>query len=392
MNVLGADPYILFDEKSGYYYCYATSNSSEEGQFYIYKSTDLINWKFVGYALNTKINSWAKDWFWAPECYFNPNNGYYYLFYSAVLKNELVEHYFANPNYIESAKIGVAVSKSPEGPFININDRPMDYYPYDPEYYDIDCIFKNVFAKEVTLQEGLKAPRGTYLSSIDVNLFFDKNKIFMYYSRCCYHNCVYDKELKKYIEESNILGVELNTEWWFDKNASMMPTIKNEFIGFNKEKNRREDKFVNIINYQSQPQKWENGHVYDYETFSKRNRRWSEGSTTFKRIIDGKEKYCITYSCNNFENALYGVGIAFGDEPLGKYTKYEQNPIIHQISEQSLYSTGHGTIIEKDGNTYYFFHGRDSIEKDRTLYIGKLDINSLDDIKVSDIIHCKLIK
>ena len=36
---------------------------------------------------------------------------------------------------------------------------------------------------------------------IDVNLFFEDEKIYMYYSRCCYKNVRYDKELNKFIEE-----------------------------------------------------------------------------------------------------------------------------------------------------------------------------------------------
>lgn len=391
MNVLGADPYVLFDSKSGYYYCYCTSNNGKNGQFYIYKSKDLINWSFVSYALNTDVKNWAKGWYWAPECYFNPNNQYYYLFYSALVKDELIETYFGDPNYAECTKIGVAVSKSPEGPFININDRPLDYYPYDPDYRDIDRITDNVFDPNLDLDKCRNAPKGTYLSTIDVNLFFDDNRIFLYYSRCCYHNCVFDEEYHKYIEESNILGIELDTEWWFDKNASKMPTIKKEFIGYNQDKSRRQDKFVNIINYHSDPQSWENGHICDYENKKLRNRRWAEGSTTFKHLIDGKTKYCVTYSCNCFENELYGVGIAFSDSPLGHYKKYENNPIIHQIASESLYSTGHGTIIEKDGSLHYFFHGRDNVKEDRILYVGDLHINDLDNVSVDNIIKCKLI-
>ena len=69
-SVIGADPYVLFDKKSGYYYCYATSNTKHNKTFYIYKSKDLINWEFVDYALDTLKNNWGKDWYWAPECYY----------------------------------------------------------------------------------------------------------------------------------------------------------------------------------------------------------------------------------------------------------------------------------------------------------------------------------
>lgn len=386
-NVIGADPYVLYDKVTGYYYCYATSNVDNIKQFYIYKSKDLINWEFVDYALDLRKNNWAKDWYWAPECYYNPNNGYYYLFYSARLKDELTSEYFYEDKYEENCKIGVAVSKSPEGPFINITDRPIDYYPYDKNYLDVDKVYENTFEKNIDYDKRFLAPRGGYLSMIDVNLFFDEEKIYMFYSRCCYRNCLYDEEYNRFVEESNIVAVELNTDWWYDKEAKTMPTIKKEYSSYSED--RRQDKFVNIITYHNEPQNWENGHIFDYDKGIGRNRRWSEGSTTFVRNINGKKKYCITYSCNNFQNALYGVGIAFSDSPLGPYKKYERNPIIHQIEEESLYSTGHGTIVEMNDELYYFLHGRENVDEERVLYCAKIDINA-DDVNVGKVTICSL--
>ena len=72
--------------------------------------------------------------------------------------------------------------------------------------------------------------------------------------------------------------------------------------------------------------------------------------------------------------------------------EYEKNPIIHQIKEESLYSTGHGTIIEKNGEMYYFLHGRDNVEHDRTLYLAKININSTTDVSVDKVEMCKLIE
>ena len=155
----------------------------------------------------------------------------------------------------------------------------------------------------------------------------------MFYSRCCYRNCIFDEEYQKFIEESNIVAVELDTSWWFDKEAKTMPTIKKEYLSYNN--NQRQDKFINIITYHNEKQAWENGHINDYDNNfgSKRNRRWSEGSTTFTKMLNGEKVYCITYSCNNYQNALYGVGIAFSKNALGPYKKYEKNTIIHQIKQ-----------------------------------------------------------
>lgn len=394
MNVLAADPFVLYDEIRKCYYCYATSGATslkENKAFYIYKSYDKIHWEFVNFALDLNHeNIWGKDWFWAPECYYNPINNHYYLFYSARVKKELTKKYFLSENYEESCKIGIAVSKSPEGPFVNISNEPLDYYPFDSNYMSINDVCNNPFElKDDSLLS--KAPKGKYIPIIDVNLLFDNNKIYLYFSRCCYMNCLFDKKEGKFIEESNINAIELDTTWWFDKTASTMPKIKDEYIFI--ENGIRKDKFVELITYKKEPQQWENYHINDYLKYDgkMKNRRWSEGSTTFKLKIDGKDYYFLTYSCNHFMEQHYGVGIACATSPLGNYKKYELNPIIHQI-DNYIYSTGHGSLVVENNELYYFIHGRINNDSDRILCYTKIDVQSLDCISSTDIKICELIK
>lgn len=387
---IGADPYVLYDIKSGNYYCYATSNEPNKNQFYLYKSSDLLHWSYLGYALDLSKNNWSKDWYWAPECYYNPNNGYYYLFYSARVKDELTEEYFGRLDYLESAKIGVAVSKSPEGPFFNINDRPMDYYPFDYDNLNVEDVYEDYFKQGIDLSRLKHNVHGTYVSAIDANVLFEEERMYLFFSRCCYKSANYDLEFKKFIEESTVSVVELNTDWWYAQNADVMPTVKEEFKKVINGK--RQDLYTQVINYSNEPQAWENGHVYDYEQSNGKmpNRRWTEGSTSFVVEFDGEKTYGLIYSCNNFESPLYGVGIAFADKVEGPYKKYKDNPIIHEKPEESLYSTGHGCIVEKDGKQYYVFHGRCAVTSDRVLYRGELHINEKDDIKVDNIVVCEL--
>ena len=231
MFIKGGDPFVMFDPKSGIYYLYCTSNSlCGKKHFGIYKSNDLINWEFVNFAFDEKQeNNWGKDWFWAPECYYNPNNEHYYMFYSANVKNSLMIKHFKSKDYNESCKIGVAVSSSPEGPFVNISDEPIDFYPYDKEYINIYKINNNPFLLN---EEIITDKKGAYICCIDANLLFDENRIYLFFSRCCYMNCRFDKEFEKYIEESNICAVELETDWWLDKEAKSMPKIKKEYINW----------------------------------------------------------------------------------------------------------------------------------------------------------------
>ena len=376
--VLGADPFIMFDPVSSLYYCYATGDEGHN-HFLIYKSKDLVHYKFIGYAYNDLDESnWGRDWYWAPECYYNPNNHLYYLFYSAKVNFDLVEKYFIEKDFDECCKIGVMVSMSPAGPFKNIKKEPMDFSPFDENVPYLNKITSKPF--ELT-SRAKNAPQGVFVPAIDADLYFTSdNRIYLFFSRCCYLNYVYDRDLGKYIEESNISFVELNNDFWFDKDGKTMPTIKDKYL--RTIDGHRKDSFVNVINYRNDPQEWENAHINDYEKSGgkKNNRRWSEGSM----ILKYNDKYHIFYSSNNYENAYYGVGVALSDNIEGPYKKYIGNPVISKNPIFPLYSTGHGSITKMKDNYYYVFHGRQDVNEDRKVYSAKINIKN-NEIYVSDI-------
>lgn len=363
-KVYAADPFILKDPHSDLYYCYCTNGDEEP--FGTYVSSDWLNWKPLNPCL--KKGSWAKDWFWAPEVYFNPNNGYYYMFYSARVRKDLTAQYFGRDDFVECAKIGVAVSKDPAGPFVDIENRPIDYYPYDT----------------TPATEG-------YVPSIDANLLFDDGHIYLYFSRCCYGNKRYDPKEKLYIEESQILGVELDPSFWKAK-VPVMPEILEEEKGYDSEGKRR-DYFRTLISYAEDPQPWENADIHDFEESggTKPDRRWAEGSTAMAlKDSTGQKHYAMTYSCNNFEGVYYGVGIAFAENPLGPYRKFAKNPILSTESYVPVCSTGHGSWVKRDDQYYYFFHGRTQLQDPRSLFFGKINLTQKDDIRIMNIRPCYL--
>ena len=376
-----ADPYMLRDECSGYYYAYSTDGGGLDASGYayyfgIYRSADLATWEHIpGGALPVDdAKNWGNDWFWAPEVYHNPDTGLYFLFYSARSDTNARE-WFGVAGFEEPCKVGVAVSRSPKGPFSNIAKNPMDYWPYDPDYHDVNRIMGHDQLKPpATLEEGQTAPLGVYIPFIDPNVFFDDDgKLYLYYSRNAYRNWVWDSDLGKYVEESNIYAVELETDWWNDATGRTMPAVKPVYINVNKEPNdtsrRRKDGFARILDYGHDKQAWENTHVNDYETSggTKKDRRWEEGSTTVKTYVEGangskKALYYLTYSANNWENPDYGVGYATASGPLGPWKKYAGNPILAKDQNLPMYSTGHGSIAHSpDGSeAYYVHHGRPS--------------------------------
>ncbi|WP_447007881.1 glycoside hydrolase family 43 protein [Saccharothrix isguenensis] len=380
----GADPFVLFDRPSGYYYAYSTEGADPGHHFGVYRSPDLATWEHLpGGALRTgQDGDWAHDWFWAPEVYHNAETGLYYLFYAARMNRGVAEH-FRYADFEEPCKVGVAVSNSPAGPFRDIVEAPLDYSPFDPAYHDVNLIMDAAQKKPpATLEEGRTAPLGTYIPYIDPNVYFDADgRIYLYFSRNAYRNWVWDDDLGKYIEESNIYAVELTGDWWRDPTGRTMPTIAPAYRDSNRAADDppgvRKDGYVPVLDYGSDKQAWENAHVHDYAKSGgeKKDRRWAEGSTTLRTVdAQGNPRYHLTYSANNYENEFYGVGYATATSPLGPWRKSAENPVLSQDPAQGLYSTGHGSIIESpDGaQLYYVHHGRPSTTSSRALYTSRV--------------------
>lgn len=102
------DPTVI-EAADGNYFIYGT-NSNVDGttvNLQVMKSADLVNWEYLGEGLPTKP-SWAKSDFWAPHVYYDGESKKYYLYYSGESVDEN-----------QGKCMGVAVSDSPEGPFID---------------------------------------------------------------------------------------------------------------------------------------------------------------------------------------------------------------------------------------------------------------------------------
>lgn len=432
----GADPYVLYDSDSGQYFAYSTEGADEGYNFAIYSSPDLSTWhKQPGGALKACYDAdmnpveggqacWARDWLWAPETYYQSETGWYYFFFAGRLRKDLTNEYFQYSEFEEPSKIGVAVSRSPAGPFTEIQPKPIEYYPYDPDYHDVNLIMdEKQMLPPQSREEGQTAPKGTYIPTIDINLFFDEDdRIYMFVSRNAYRNWNWDAELGKYIEESNIIVVEMDRAWWHDPTASTMPEIHasekdihakdapalpaniTSYNGTGEIGHPpRKDGWKTVISYGADPQEWENFHVNDYEKFNgtKKDRRWSEGSTLLRREgQDGKPVYLITYSSNNFEASNYGVGFATAESPLGPFHKSSQNPVLSQKPDAAIpiYSTGHGSVVAspprgkgqqvgaqdvtretpKGSELFYVHHARNDTENARSIYTTRMELHEED--------------
>lgn len=313
------DPYVL--KTKGMYYMYGTGAGAKNG-FSAYSSIDLVHWKPLGQVFyGDSGRSWGINSFWAPEVYEVKNK--YYMFYSAQWKY--------NPaNDLENFKIGVAVADKPSGPFVNISDKPI----FDPGY-----------------------------PIIDADVFFDKNgKWYLYYSRCCYKHSVKSEvadEAKRKgwyneIEESWVYGVE----------------IKHDFSGVIGKPVLLLRPPVTKADKQAE---WESRSVTSHEV----NRRWTEGSVTFKK----GNIYYIMYSANHFAGKNYAVGYATSRSPLGPFVKAANNPILQKNTGTggSVTGTGHNSITySPDGKEMFcVYHGRTAETGDeRVVFIDRMNVNN----------------
>lgn len=323
LNVQFGDPYVLFTQ--GTYYMYGTGGGASQG-FAAYSSKDLVNWKKEGqvYYANNK-NGWSDPtlkWdgaYWAPEVY--EVHGKFYLFYSAQWKK--------NPlNEMENFRIGAAVADKPTGPFIDLNNQPV----FDPGY-----------------------------PTIDANMFLDSDgKFYLYYSRVAYKHPVKSevatwakkKGWFKEIEESWVYGVEL----------------KSDFSGVIGEPQLLLRPPVSMRDKQAE---WESRSVTSNEV----NRRWTEGSVTFKK--DGI--YYMMYSANHFGGQNYAIGYATAKAPLGPYKKAANNPILQKNTDKGglVSGTGHnGITYSPDGREMFcVYHGRTAKTGDeRVVFIDRMKV------------------
>ncbi|MCM3440377.1 family 43 glycosylhydrolase [Metabacillus halosaccharovorans] len=116
-----ADPFILKDGEDYYLYPTKDSDGWVYEKFHVFHSKNLIDWDGPHLALDLNDVSWAHTKAWAPGI--TKYNGKYYMYFSA------------------EAQIGVAVSDSPMGPFVDILGRPL----ITKDEYDCQSIDADLF-------------------------------------------------------------------------------------------------------------------------------------------------------------------------------------------------------------------------------------------------------
>ena len=71
-----------------------------------------------------------------------------------------------------------------------------------------------------------------------------------------------------------------------------------------------------------------------------------------------KDRYYLTYSCNDYRSKEYAVGVAVADNVMGPYRRCEGNPILHRHC--GYVGTGHHALLRAGGRYLIVYHAHNS--------------------------------
>lgn len=86
--------------------------------------------------------------------------------------------------------------------------------------------------------------------------------------------------------------------------------------------------------------------------------RWAENRCNEGAfVLKHQGRYYMTYSANHTGFPTYGIGYATADEPLGPWTKTEENPILSSHLEIGVSGPGHNSIVASpDGSELFIVY------------------------------------
>jgi beta-xylosidase len=154
-------------------YVYASHDRNDAKTFdmvdyHVYSTDDMQNWRDHGVVLSVKDVKWAQGSFWAPDCGYK--NGRYYLYFPAKDKSGAFH-------------VGVAIGRSPTGPFVDIGHPIAGVDGIDPSIYiDGDGTPYLIWATRNAAQLARLKPNVTALAEaphrVEVTDFFEGPWIF----------------------------------------------------------------------------------------------------------------------------------------------------------------------------------------------------------------------
>lgn len=241
-----------------------------------------------------------------------------------------------------------------QGIALDNNDSWADRWFWAPEVYEVnDKFYMYYSADEHICVATADSPTGPFRQSRQEPMIADE--------KCIDNSLFIDDDGTPYLS-----FVRFN-----DGNAIWIAELEKDLVTIKKET-------LHPCIHVSQP--WEEVHW-----------RVNEGSY----ILKHNGVYYMTYSANSFESLFYGVGCATATNPMGTWTKYEENPILQKPGE--LVGVGHSAMFrDKAGKLRIVYHAHKNKNNihPRAMHIGEVTfekVNGIDRMRISkDYITCIL--
>ena len=328
------------------YYLMFTSNDAPNS-FPILKSTDLIDWKPVGYVFPVgKKPDWVAEGlgisdFWAPEMHYI--NEHFQVFFVARRKetNELC--------------VGRSISLSPEGPFIADELPIIEGNVIDPHLFVEENGVPYLFWKE------------------DNNDAWPGLIIDLLYKNPHLVNALFSQE------SDRITACFIVTIWpWIQTQLPMerfqalqiiieaitadYSIFRNRLIALqSQETGETIDKIADILKFMKTPMYAQQLSIDGSALLNGRTKIIENDLDWEAHLVEGmwvtknKDTYYLFYAGNDFSTDQYGIGVATATELLGPYKKSEK-PFL-QSSEQ-WWAPGHPSVVnDVNGQPTMFLHG-----------------------------------
>ena len=350
------DPFV-FDNtaRDGYYYLYGT-----KGDLFCSRSKDLMNWESVGNALDIQdyVNGQPSEirrtiWkdIWAPEVVYDPDDGKYYMFFSATPEedaNVTAGNGVMQGTYWEI--IMVAVSDYPDHGFVPVNFKDAASCG-EENVHDFNT---TIGIKDPTTDEYLPAwphyfAKYLFFDPEDYMNFAKENGGFIGAGRGGFESCIdphpyVDENGDKYLFWVKSGGADriavVKMENWLKPDWSTAKLlVAHGFYTI-------EDFFASL-----------DGEMVESVPYEMTSTSINEGPAVLKH----NGKYYLTFSSGSYADNSYKVVQAVSDNLMGPYRKLtmEEGGILisgELAGSQDITGTGHHSFVQVGDQLLMIYH------------------------------------
>lgn len=328
-----ADPamlYITEGEDAGYFYIYTTGVPIRA-----YRTKNFADFELTGAAFVPDKAAWSLSDYWAPEVIYNPDDGLYYMYYSAKSKEPVPA---GSTNQWDNLRLSVAVSDNPKGPFREfegertIEDRNADgsIKKEDGEtVWKTETLTKADYVFDFTQgpvgQAFLQDKSIKVMPAIDASPFFDEDgELYIYF--VMHQSSIQDK--------NEVWGIHMHDMVTPDYDSLTCLTVPGKKTPVGEDISSEPACTINEGPFMSR-------------------------HTSVRKDGTSVTKYYLTFSIYGYTQPQYSVCQAVGDEPLGTFVKLEQSqgsPLHSAMELENFSGTGHHSFAEADGEIYMAYH------------------------------------